>query len=53
MSETTPEVTSRILLDQIVKELVAAEKLRVVDTKRDNGRMAGERFRKDMRLPTA
>ena len=52
MSETAPEVASQVLLDQIVKELIAAEKLRVVETKRDYGKMTGDRFRKDMRLPT-
>jgi len=52
MSETTPEVASRVLLDQIVKELIASEKLRVVETKRDHGRVTGDRFRKDMRLTT-
>ena len=52
MSETTPEVASRVLLDQIAKELMASEKLRVVETKRDHGRMTGDRFRKDMRLST-
>lgn len=49
MSETTPEVANRVLLVQIVKELIAAEKLRVVETKQDYGRMTGDRFRKDMR----
>jgi len=52
MSETTPEVASRVLLDQIAKELMASEKLRVAETKRDHGRMTGDRFRKDMRLST-
>ena len=51
MSETTPEVATRVLLDQIVKELIAAEKLRAVEGKRDHGRTTGDRFRKDMRLP--
>lgn len=49
MSETTPVVANRVLLVQIVKELIAAEKLRVVETKQDHGRVTGDRFRKDTR----
>jgi len=49
MSETTPVVANRLLLVQIVKELIAAEKLRVVETKQDHSRVTGDRFRKDMR----
>lgn len=49
MSETTPVVENRVLLVQIVKELIAAEKLRVVETKQDHGRVTGDRFRKDAR----
>jgi hypothetical protein len=52
MCEETPEVANRVLLDQIVKEMIAAEKLRVVESKRDYSRTTGERFRKDMRLST-
>ena len=52
MSETAPEVASRVLLDQIVKELMAAERLRVVETKRDHGRITGNRKDTSMRLPT-
>lgn len=49
MSETTPVVANGLLLVQIVKELIAAEKLRVVETKQDHSRVTGDRFRKDMR----
>jgi len=49
MSEPSPVVTNRLLLVQIVKELIAAEKLRVVETKQDHSRVAGDRFRKDTR----
>ena len=50
MSERTPVVANRVLLVQIVNELIAAEKLRVVEIKQDHGRAAGDRFRKDTRL---
>ncbi|KAF8163325.1 hypothetical protein B0H34DRAFT_805778 [Crassisporium funariophilum] len=52
VSDTPPEIPMNILLDQIAKELIAAEKLRVVEAKRENGRVTGDRFRKDARLPT-
>lgn len=48
----TDLVNSHVLLDQIGKELVAAERIRIVESKRDHGRMMGDRARKDGRLPT-
>lgn len=48
MSEPAPEFSNSVFLDQIAKELVATEKLRLIDT---NGslRYAGDRTRRDGR----
>lgn len=52
MTEPSSEVIgSNILLDQIGKEFVAAEKIRIAESKRDHGRI-GDRARKDGRLAT-
>uniref|UniRef100_A0A8H8CNC3 Phorbol-ester/DAG-type domain-containing protein n=1 Tax=Psilocybe cubensis TaxID=181762 RepID=A0A8H8CNC3_PSICU len=50
MSEPPTEtLRSNILFEQIGKELIAAEKIRIMESKRDYGRMPGERSRKEGR----
>jgi len=52
LSEPQPNIIKSSFLDQIAKELVAAEKIRIVETKRtgDYGRfMGGDRSRKEGR----
>ncbi|KDR81629.1 hypothetical protein GALMADRAFT_239698 [Galerina marginata CBS 339.88] len=53
MTEPTPDIVSgSVLMDQIAKELVAAEKIQIVESRRDNSKIPGDRYRKDGRLPT-
>ncbi|PPQ66076.1 hypothetical protein CVT26_010818 [Gymnopilus dilepis] len=54
INETPPEIaSSAILMDQLAKELIAAEKIRLIESKRDNGRITGDsRYRKEGKLPT-
>lgn len=52
ISEPQPEVEGKILLDQIAKELVAAEKIRIAESKRDSPKVVGDKFKKEGRLLT-
>jgi hypothetical protein len=52
MTEPPPELSSSVFLDQIAKELVATEKLRLIEM---NGslRYTGDRAKKDGRTGTS
>jgi len=52
ISEPPHEISTAVLLDQIAKELVAAERLRLIESKRvgESGKATGDRSRKDGRL---
>lgn len=58
MSEPPPEISFNILVNQVAKDIVAAEKLRVLEARRDVGRAvqerrgAPDRHRRDVRVPT-
>ncbi|KAJ3516626.1 hypothetical protein NLJ89_g1005 [Agrocybe chaxingu] len=48
MSEPPPEIANNVLLDQIARELVAAEKIKVIEGKRvGDGRGGGGGYRKE------
>ncbi|CAA7271679.1 unnamed protein product [Cyclocybe aegerita] len=48
ISEPPPEIASNVLLDQIARELVAAEKIKVIESKRvGDGRGGGGGYRKE------
>jgi len=50
LMEPPAKVDPAVLLDQTAKELIAAEKFKVIELRRDTGRATGERFRRDMRF---
>ncbi|KAF8910955.1 hypothetical protein CPB84DRAFT_1842225 [Gymnopilus junonius] len=52
MTESPSDVVSNsLLMDQLAKEQIAAEKIRLIDSKRDNGRIVGDnRHRRDAKL---
>ncbi|KAG6866934.1 hypothetical protein C0991_003850 [Blastosporella zonata] len=52
MSEPPPETSFETLVNQAAKDIVAAEKLRVLETKVVQDRKAPEKHRKDMRAMT-
>lgn len=50
MSEPPVEVPLNIILTQITQELLAAEKVRALEAKRELGRTIPERSRRDIRV---
>ncbi|GLB34930.1 putative response to drug [Lyophyllum shimeji] len=52
MSEPPPETSFEILVNQAVKDIIAAEKLRVLEARVAQDRRAPERYRRDMRGTT-
>ncbi|KAL5490495.1 hypothetical protein ACEPAI_5328 [Sanghuangporus weigelae] len=52
LSEPPPELPMTSLIAQATQELVAAEKLHALETRRELGRMLPDRSRRDLRLPT-
>lgn len=52
ISEPQPEIGVKILLDQIAKELVAAEKIRIAEGKRDSPKVVGDKVKKEGKLLT-
>ncbi|KAF8628329.1 hypothetical protein AX15_003874 [Amanita polypyramis BW_CC] len=56
LSQPSTSLPSELLLNQISKEIVAAEKLRVLESRKDLGRAPEkrplDRYRRDIRVPT-
>jgi len=43
-------INTSIFLDQTAKELLAAEKLRMMGVGRDNNKVTGDRYRKEAKI---
>ncbi len=53
MTEPPPELPADALLSQVAQEMLAAEKLRHLEAKKDVGRSIPERSRRDLRMQTS